>query len=92
MLISLENKTSTSRFRLFRSSRLLRVQVRPVRAGGGGPAVPVAARQREPRLPRQDQEREGPPSERDSAPRRHRPDVLQASGQLQASVKITKVL
>lgn len=71
-----------------RSSRLLGVQVRPVRARGGGAAVPVAARQREPRLPRQDQEGEEHAAQGDLPPRGHRQHVLQTRRTLQTRVNI----
>lgn len=73
---------------LRRPSRLLGVQVRAVRAGGRGAAVPVAARQREQRLPRQNQEGEETHLQGDHASSLHRPNVLQTSGSLHARVNI----
>lgn len=73
---------------VLRPGRLLGLQVRPVRAGGGGAAVPVAARQREPRLPQEDQEGEETHPQGDRPPRRHRTDVLQTRRALHARVNI----
>ncbi|KOB75580.1 Sluggish A, isoform A, partial [Operophtera brumata] len=53
--------------------------VRAVRAGARGAALPVAPRQREPRLPREDQKREGPHSKGDLTPCLYWTDVLQTS-------------
>lgn len=65
-----------------RSSRLLCLQVRPVRAGAGGAALPLAPREREPRLPQEDQERKVSHLQGDRPPSRHRANVLQTGRKL----------
>lgn len=69
-----------------RTSGLLCLQVRPVRARAGGAALPVAARQREPGLPRQDQEGKVPSTQGDLPQSLHREDVLQTRRKLHAGV------